>query len=148
MFAFVPMTERIRRVRARRDVFTGGKYMSVNAERTKLYTDYYKAHENEYPLLKRSGALLDWAQKREINVFDYDILVGTPGPKERMLSPYVEWNCRWIPNVVDSSDELFKKAWQSHDSIYMSDEDRNIFRGLRFLEGPHRSQDGGGRADR
>ena len=64
----------------------------------------------------------------EINVFDDDIFVGTPGPDERSLSPYVEWNCRWIPGVVDDTDENFKKAWQSSDSIYMSDEQREIFR--------------------
>jgi len=128
MFEFAPMTERIQRVRAKRDVFTGGKYMTINSERTKIYTDYYKEHENEYPLLKRSGALLEWAAKKKCNVFDDDILVGTPGPDERCLSPYVEWNCRWIPSIVDDTDENFKKAWQSHDSIYMSDEQRQIFR--------------------
>ena len=98
MFEFAPMTERIKRIRAKRDVFTSGKFMTVNTERTKIYTDYYKEHENEFPLLKRSGALLEWARKKECVVFDDDILVGTPGPKERMLSPYVDWNCRWIPS--------------------------------------------------
>ena len=128
MFEFAPMTDRIKRIRAKRDVFTGGKYMTINSERTKIYTDYYKAHENEYPLLKRSGALLEWAAKKKCNVFEDDILVGTPGPDERCLSPYVEWNCRWIPSIVDDTDENFKKAWQSHDSIYMSDEQRQVFR--------------------
>ena len=51
MFEFVPMTDRIRAIRAKRDVFTGGKYITINAERTRLYTEYYKAHENEYPML-------------------------------------------------------------------------------------------------
>ncbi len=128
MFEFAPMTERIKRIRAKRDVFTSGKFMTVNTERTKIYTDYYKEHENEFPLLKRSGALLEWARKKECVVFDDDILVGTPGPKERMLSPYVDWNCRWIPIVCDDEDERFRQAWQSDDSIYMSDEQRNIFR--------------------
>ena len=127
-FQFAPMSERIRRIRARRDAFTGGRFMSINAERTKLYTDYYKAHENEWPLLKRAGALYHWCANRAVNVFDDDIFVGTPGPEERMLSPYVEWACSWLPGVVYDTDENFRKAWQSTDSIKMSDEQREIFR--------------------
>ncbi|MDR0818476.1 MAG: hypothetical protein LBN43_02735 [Oscillospiraceae bacterium] len=128
MFQFAPMTDRIRNIREKRDVFRSGRNMTLNTERTKLYTDYYKAHENELPVLKRSGALKNWAENRQANVFDDDIFVGTPGPDERSLSPYVEWNCRWIPGVVDDTDENFKKAWQSSDSVYMSDEQREVLR--------------------
>ena len=91
-FEFAPISARIQRIREKRSIFTSGVGMSINAERTKIYTDYYKAHENEYPLLKRAGALLAWAQQREYNVFDDDILVGTLGPGERQLSPYVDWS--------------------------------------------------------
>ena len=128
MFQFLPLSDRIKRIREKRDVFTSGRNMTINSERTKIYTDYYKQHENELPILKRAGAIYTWCATREINVFDDDIFVGTPGPDERSLSPYVEWNCRWIPGVVDDTDENFKKAWQSSDSIYMSDEQREIFR--------------------
>ncbi|MBR5709092.1 MAG: hypothetical protein IKX41_06870 [Oscillospiraceae bacterium] len=127
MFQFVPMSERIRAIRARRDAFTSGKYMTINTERTKLYTDYYKAHENEYPMLKRANALYNWVEKREIKVFDDDIFVGVPGPEQRCLSPYVEWDCKWIPSVVDD-EEAFKEAWQTEGSIYMSDEQREVLR--------------------
>jgi formate C-acetyltransferase len=128
MFQFVPMTDRIKNIRAKREVFTSGQNMTINTERTKIYTDYYKAHPNELPVLKRAGAFLSWCQNRKINVFDDDIFVGTPGPDERSLSPYVEWNCKWIPGVVDDSDENFKKAWQSGNSVYMSDEQRVVLR--------------------
>ena len=127
MFEFVPMTDRIKAIRAKRDVFTGGKYITINTERTKIYTDYYKAHENEYPMLKRAGALYTWCATREIRVNDDDIFVGTPGPDQRSLSPYVEWDCSWIPNVVDD-DESFRAAWQSGKGIYMSDAQREILR--------------------
>ena len=80
MFEFAPMTDRIKRVRAKRDVFTGGKYMTINSERTKIYTDYYKAHENEYPLLKRSGALLEWAAKKKCNVLTTTSSLAPPAP--------------------------------------------------------------------
>ena len=128
MFQFAPLSDRIKRIRAKRDVFTSGREMTINSERTKIYTDYYKAHESEYPLLKRAGAFYTWCATRQINIFDDDIFVGTPGPDERSLSPYIEWSCGWVPGVVNDSDENFKKAWQSSDSIYMSDEQRVIFR--------------------
>ncbi len=102
--------------------------MTVNSERTKIYTDYYKAHENQWPLLKRAGALYAWCANKQCNVFDDDIFVGTTGPDERSLSPYVDWSCNWIDGVVNDSDENFKKAWQSSDSIKMTDEQRIIFR--------------------
>ncbi len=126
MFEFVPMSDRIRGIRVKRDAFTSGKFLSVNTERTKIYTDYYKAHENEFPLLKRAGALYTWCAEKEALVFDDDIFVGTTGPGERTLSPYVEWDCKWIPNVVDP--ETFREAWQSgaENAIYMSDEQRDI----------------------
>ncbi len=128
MFQFVPMSDRIKNIRRKRDVFTSGRNMTLNSERTKIYTDYYKAHENEYPILKRAGAFYTWCATRRIRVFADDIFVGTPGPDERSLSPYVELTCGWISDVVNDTDETFRKAWQSSDSIYMSDEQRAIFR--------------------
>jgi formate C-acetyltransferase len=128
MFQFVPITDRIKNIRTKRDAFTSGRNMTINTERTKIYTDYYKAHQNELPVLKRAGAFLAWCRTREINVFDDDIFVGSPGPDERSLSPYVEWNCKWIPAVVDDSDENFKQAWQSGESVYMSDSQREVLR--------------------
>ncbi|NLP37364.1 MAG: hypothetical protein GX357_06905 [Firmicutes bacterium] len=128
MFKFAPVSDRIKRIREKRDIFTGGRYMTINAERTKIYTDYYKQHENEFPILKRAGALYTWCATKEVNVFADDIFVGTPGPAERSLSPIVEIDCRWIPAVVNDTDENFRKAWQSSASIYMSDEQREIFR--------------------
>ena len=127
MFEFAPISDRIKAIRAKRDAFTGGKYMTINSERTRLYTEYYKAHENEYPLMKRAGALLYWAQNRAYNIFDDDIFAGGPGPDQRTMSPYVEWGVGWIPGVVDD-EENFKEAWQSGDSVYMSDADRDIFK--------------------
>jgi len=128
MFSFAPVSDRIKILREKRNAFTAGKNMTINSERTKIYTDYYKAHENEFPILKRAGALYTWCATREINVFDDDIFVGTPGPDERAINPYVDWNCKWIPGVVDDTDENFRLAWQSNDALYMSDSQREIFR--------------------
>ena len=128
MFQFAPVSDRIRRIREKKDVFTGGKYMTINSERTKIYTDYCRAHDNEYPILKRAGALYTWCATRQINVFDDDIFVGTPGPDAQSLSPYVEWSADWIPSVIDATDEDFEKAFLSTDAIHMSMEQREHFR--------------------
>ncbi len=124
MFQFAPVSDRIADLRAKRDAFTQGSRIKINTERTKIYTDYYKTHMNEQPLLRRSGALLSWAQQREIHVFDDDIFVGTPGPDERMMSVYVDTGTSWIQGVVDEA--TFKEAWQSGGAVVVTDEQREI----------------------
>ena len=123
-FQFAPVSDKIAKMREKRDAFTQGKLITINTERTKLYTDYYRAHPGEHPLLKRSGAVLYWAQNHEANVFDDDIIVGTPGPDERSLGVYVDNSPEWILGIID--EKTFKKAWQSEGSIRMSDEQREI----------------------
>jgi formate C-acetyltransferase len=109
----------------KRDDFTQGHNIKINTERTKLYTDYYRANPNEFPLLKRSGAVKYWAENRLANVFDDDIFVGTPGPDERALGVYVEGSPDWILDIIDET--TFKKAWQSENAaIKMTDEQREI----------------------
>ncbi len=124
MFKFAPVSERISHIRKQRDAFINGELITINTERTKLYTEYYKAHPNEHPLLKRSGAILHWAQNKEVNVFDNDIFVGTPGPDERSISVYVDSSPEWIRGVIDEA--TFKKAWQSGGAVVMTDEQRDI----------------------
>ncbi|MDR2531072.1 MAG: hypothetical protein LBC65_05995, partial [Oscillospiraceae bacterium] len=124
MFKFAPISERMERIREKRDAFTHGEDITINTERTKLYTEYYRAHRAENAQLRRSGALLHWAQNREYNVFDDDVFVGTPGPNERMLCVYVETDPSWILGVTDK--ETFKEAWQSGGAIHMSDEQRDV----------------------
>lgn len=126
MFQFAPVSDRIQKIREKRDMFTQGHDITINTERTKIYTDYYKAHPNEFPLLKRSGALLEWARKRKITVFDDDIFVGTPGPDEKCLTLYVDGGPGWIKGIIDEA--TFKKAWQSDGPIHMSDEQRDILK--------------------
>lgn len=124
MFEFAPVSDRISNIRAKRDAFTHGKLITINTERTKLYTEYYKTHVSEHPLLKRSGAILYWAQNKECNVFDDDIFVGTPGPDERSISFYVDGSPEFILGIID--EKTFKEAWQSGGAVYMSDEQREV----------------------
>ena len=124
MFSFAPVSDRIQYLRKKRDAFTQGNLIRINTERTKIYTDYYKTHPTEHPMLKRSGALLEWAKTREIHVFDDDIFVGTPGPDERAMSLYVDSSVAWIRGIIDEA--TFKEAWQSGGAVTMTDEQRDI----------------------
>ncbi|MDR2671030.1 MAG: hypothetical protein LBC26_04855, partial [Oscillospiraceae bacterium] len=124
MFQWSPISDTIARIREEKDAFTQGKNITLNTERTQIFTEYYSSHMNEDPLLKRAGAIYEWASRREINVFDDDIFVGSPGPRKRMISTSVEWGVGWIPAVVDEA--TFKEAWQSGGNVYMSDEQREV----------------------
>ena len=123
-FEWATVSERIKRIRESKNGFFSGERINVNTERTKIYTDYCRANDNQHPLLKRAGALYEWASLKQCTVFDDDIIVGTLGPDEQSLSFYVDWGSRWIPGIID--EETFKEAWQSPGSVYMSDEQREI----------------------
>ena len=42
MFQFAQVSDRIAKIRAKRDAFTQGNLITINSERTKIYTDYYR----------------------------------------------------------------------------------------------------------
>jgi pyruvate formate-lyase/glycerol dehydratase family glycyl radical enzyme len=127
MFEFASISDRIQRLRDRREWFNSG-HMKVNTERTEIYTDYYRTHGNEYPILKRSGCLFEWCAKKKVFVDDDDIFVGTLGPETRTANYYMEWSPVWLQEAVNDSDENFSAAWQQPGEVYMSDEQREIFR--------------------
>ncbi len=55
MFEFAPISDEIKALRAKKDINT---CCIFNAERTRIYTEYYKTREMEHPIMKRAGALL------------------------------------------------------------------------------------------
>jgi formate C-acetyltransferase len=127
LFEFAPISERVLRLVERRDYVNHG-HMRINTERTKLYTDYYKAHEAQYPVLKRAGAMRYWCENCTAPVFDEDILVGSISPDFRSMNFYVEWDVSWLERTMNDSDEKFRAAWQSPGAVYMSDVEREHMR--------------------
>jgi len=124
LIEFVPVSPRISNLLARRQKAGETGNMPINIERTRIYTDYYKRHEAQYPVLKRAGALYDWCAKCTCEVFDDETIVGNLGPDEVNLNIYVEWIISWIDMCVNDTDEKFREAWQNTGGVYMSDEDR------------------------
>ena len=68
----------------------------LESERTRIYTQYYRDHEEEHPVLKRARALYAWCEQKEIWIADDDFFAGNISPYYRGLNPYVEWNVNWI----------------------------------------------------
>jgi pyruvate formate-lyase/glycerol dehydratase family glycyl radical enzyme len=125
MFQFKPISPRIQTLRDKRA--NAKTYM--DAERTKIYTDYYKTHENEPNDLKRAHCMYEWVSKKTILVEDEDIFVGNLGRTFRALNSFVEWDASWLYNATNSDDESFHAAWQTDGCFaLMTDEDREIFR--------------------
>ncbi len=123
--SFNPISPRISRLLDRRhSVYEGN--VSINIERSVIYTDYYRKHETQYPVLKRAGAVYEWCSKCSCNIHDDEIIIGSMGPDDINLSIYVEWIVTWLDKCVNDTDEMFRQAWQASGCVYMSDEDRAV----------------------
>lgn len=123
----VPVSPRIQALLdKRRAVYSGGT--PLNTERTRLYTEYYKANENLYPVKKRAGALYNWVEKKTITIADEDIFVGGMSGDYRCISFYVEWTTQWLERCVFDTDESFRAAWQCPGGTQMSDDDREMLK--------------------
>ena len=127
MFEFGGISPRVKRLVEKRE-YTNDGHMFLNTERTKLYTEYYKANEAEYPILKRAGALKNWCENCTTLVNDEDILVGGLAPTFRGMNFYVEWESSWLYRGMNDSDENFKAAWQAPGAVYLSDGDREYLK--------------------
>lgn len=125
VFKFKPIDPRIQALRDKRS----NAKVYMDAERTKIYTDYYKAHEAEPVDIKRAHCMYEWVSQKTILVEDEDIFVGNLGRTFRALSSFVEWDATWLHDATNSDDESFRDAWQTEGCFaLMTDEDREIFR--------------------
>jgi len=118
------------RVRALLDKRARANKSSVplNVERTRLYTEYCRANNNQYPVKRRAGALKYWVENKTVNIEDEDIFVGGMSGDFRCISFYIEWNALWLESCMFDTDENFRAAWQYPGGTYVSDEDREILK--------------------
>lgn len=118
-----PISERIQKLKEKRNRLN--KEAVLNFERNRIITEYYKNHENEYPIIKRANYLYEWCATREINIEDEDIFLGDGGPRCRTVHFDIESTPQgWIRDNFGDTDERFHAAWQVPGSIWVSDEDR------------------------
>ncbi len=123
-----PVSEKIQALLDKRSRANRENALPLNTERTRLYTEYYKAHENQFPLLKRAGALYNWCANKSITINDEDVLVGGMSGDYRCISFYLEWASKWMHDAVYDTDEGFRAAWQYPHCVYMSDEEREMLK--------------------
>jgi formate C-acetyltransferase len=123
MISTAPVSPRIRALLDKR-LRTNKSGTPFNTERTRLYTDYYKAHENQYPVKKRAGALYYWAQNKTVTVADEDIFAGGMSADYRSISFNIEWGTKWLEDSMSDTDERFRAAWQYPGGSFISDTDR------------------------
>ena len=121
----VPITDRIQGLREKRARIN--KDLHLNVERNRIITDYYRKHENEYPVMKRAGYLYQWCATRETNIDDDDIFLGDAGPYCRSVHFDIEQTPQsWLRGCFGDTDERFRAAWQVPGSIWVTDEDRKF----------------------
>ncbi|MCL2227893.1 MAG: hypothetical protein FWB97_09770 [Oscillospiraceae bacterium] len=119
----IPVSERIQGLKAKREQIN--KNLRLNVERNRIITEYYRNHENEYPVLKRAGYLHEWCTTRVINIDDDDIFLGDAGPYCRSVHFDIEQTAHsWFKSCFGDTDERFRAAWQVPGSIWVTDEER------------------------
>ena len=127
MYQKVAVSPRIQRIRDKRRVHDSGNVI-LCAERTDIYTRYYKAHEAELAPLKRAGALYAWCRQHEVRLEEDEIFVANLGRDWRSAHPYVEWGAGWLEQALKLPEKDFIRAWQSPGAYaYISPEDRIVF---------------------
>ena len=121
----LPISDRIKNLQEKRERIN--KDLRLNVERNRIITEYFKTHENEYPVLKKAGFLYEWCAAREINIDDDDIFLGDAGPHCRTVHFDIEQTpTSWFRSCFGDTDERFRAAWQVPGSIWVSDEEREF----------------------
>ena len=127
MFTPAPISQRVKDLKIKRKEHDQG-HVILNMERTKIYTDYYKLHEWELPLLKRAGALKTWCENCTVRLEDDEIFVANLGPDWRCTSPYVEWGVGWMKEALALPEDVWYREWGCDGVFaYVSPEAKKIW---------------------
>jgi formate C-acetyltransferase len=127
-YEVAPISPRITRIKQRRVEHDNGNVI-LCAERTKIYTDYYKSHEDELPVLKRAGALYEWCAQKVVRLEEDEMFVANIGTDWRSAHPYVEWGVWWMEDALNLPREDWIREWQSPGVFaYVSPENEQIYR--------------------
>jgi formate C-acetyltransferase len=128
MYTKAPISPRIQKIKEDRRAHDNGGVI-LCAERTGIYTTYYKAHEAQIPILKRAGALYEWCEKHAVRIEKDEMFAANLGCDWRSAHPYLEWGAGWLEMALALPEEDFIREWQSPGAYaYISPEDREIFK--------------------
>jgi formate C-acetyltransferase len=127
MFELRDVTSRVQRLRQRyRDAIP-----ALDAERTRIITDYYKASKNEVPIIRRARALYEILAGMTVRVEPDELVVGNVAKHFRGCDIWAEYSgLTWLVNEMDAG--VFDKKAVSDGLMLLSGPDREY---LRSVEG-------------
>ena len=123
MFELKPITQRVQKLRQRyRDTIP-----TLDAQRAKIITDYYKTSQNEVPIIRRAKALNEILANMTVRVEPEELLVGNQAKNFRGSCIWPEYaGIGWLVDELDSG--VFDKKEIKDGFMHMSDEDREYVR--------------------
>jgi formate C-acetyltransferase len=100
MFQLKPVTPRVKKLRDKyRDTIP-----AIDAERTRIVTDYYKKSKNVHPAVRRATALYEILSKMTVRVEDDELIVGNLGKYFHTCAYAVEYNgLDWVADELNSA---------------------------------------------
>ena len=122
MFVHSPITERVARLRKLHRDSTP----TLDADRTKIITEYYRDHLYEVPILRRAHAMYEIFTKMVIRVEPDELIVGNVGKYFRGVNVWAEYGLDWLLNDFDSGD--FDRRDNNGSDFIMPQEDRDYIR--------------------
>ena len=98
MYELKPITERVRKIRA--------KYRNTKPEiciaRYQLVTEFYKNNPQLTGILKRARNLKNICENIPVNIYEDEMIVGEQGYKYRSCALYPETGFAWIKDEIDT----------------------------------------------
>ena len=119
MFKLTPVMPRVQKLRDKyRDTVP-----AIDAERTRIVTDYYKKSKNIHPAVRRATALYEILSKMTIRVEDDELIIGNMGKYFHTCAYAAEYNgLDWVAEELKSGE--FDKKIAADGLAYMDEEDR------------------------
>jgi len=96
------ISERNRRLK---DAYLKDLVVQVSAERSHLFTEYFRKSDGEPPALRRARAFRHVLENKTLVIHNHELIVGSSTPYVRGCNAYPEFAVGWIKNEVDRLDE-------------------------------------------
>ncbi|NLM46160.1 MAG: hypothetical protein GX200_05110 [Firmicutes bacterium] len=120
MFVLSPVSPRVQRLRER----YRNTIPSLDAERTKIITEYYQKSMNEVPIIRRAKALYEILSKMTVRVEEDELIVGNVGKHFRGCLLWAEYNgLSWLKKELE--DGTFDKRDTTTGVMKLRQEDRD-----------------------
>jgi len=127
MFEFGVPSERVQALRA----MYRTSAPTMDAERSRIVTEYYMSHPNQAPAIRRSGVFYELLSRMTVRVEPRELLVGNLGKYYRNCPFAVEYDgAAWLVRDLRSGD--FDRREAADGFAVMQQEDRDYFLNPEF----------------